>query len=235
MTNIFWFFVLGLLPSILWLVFYYKKDPRPEPKRMVLIFFLYGIIIALPVALLENALTSILGPLETFPPYKIFLYYFFVVALIEELFKYWVFRFGIMKNPEFDEPTDALVYIIAVALGFAAVENILIIFPTTVQLFLKDAIIIIAYRSVSATILHALASANIGFFFALSLFRTHKRKLYLFLGCVLSVFFHALYNFATVLETKTGILVMFSVIFLLFVIVLWEFAKLNKLKSICKI
>ncbi len=235
MTNIFWFFVLGLLPSILWLVFYYKKDPRPEPKRMVLIFFLYGIIIALPVALLENAITSSLEPLETYSLYKIFLYYFFVVALIEELFKYWVFRFGIIKNPEFDEPTDALVYIIAVALGFAAVENILIVFPATVQLFLKDAIIIIAYRSVSATILHALASANIGFFFALSLFRTHKRKLYLSFGCVLSIFLHTLYNFATALEAKTGILVMLSVVFLLFLIVLWEFAKLNKLKSICKI
>lgn len=233
--NLFWFFTLGLLPSIAWLAFYYKKDPRPEPKRMVLIFFLYGIIISLPVALLENAITYSLGTNWIYSLIKTFLYYFFVVALIEELFKYWVFRFGIMKNPEFDEPVDALIYIIAVALGFAAVENILIIFPSTVQLLLKDAIIIIAYRSISATILHALASANIGFFFALSLYKIHKHKIYLYLGCFLSVFLHALYNFATNIEELAGLTIIFLVISILFVLVLWEFSYLKKLKSICNL
>lgn len=233
--NLFWFFTLGLLPSIVWLAFYYKEDPRPEPKRMILVFFLYGIIISLPVALLENAITYNLGSSWTHSLIKIFLYYFFVIALTEELFKYWVFRFGIIKNPEFDEPTDAMVYIISVALGFAAVENILIIFPSTIQLLLKDAIIIIGYRSITATILHALTSANIGFFFALSLYRTHKRKKYLCFGLLVSVFLHALYNFATNIEAIKGIIIIFLVILILFFLVLWEFSRLKNLKSICKI
>ena len=34
--------------------------------------------------------------------------------------------FSMKRNPVFDEPEDAMIYMIVVALGFAAVENILV-------------------------------------------------------------------------------------------------------------
>ena len=229
------FVALGLLPSIIWLLFYLRKDVHPEPKRMVLVFFLFGMIISMPAAFVENSFALAFGEVFHHTLLGIFLYYLLGIALIEELSKYFAFRLGIAKNPEFDEPTDALIYMIIIALGFAAVENILLLFPTTAQVFLEDALIIALFRFVTATILHALASANIGFFFALSLYNTKKRKGLLFSGVCISIFLHALYNFATNIEGKIGATIIVGIIGTLFLVVLWEFAKIRKIKSVCVI
>ena len=43
--------ILGLTPSLIWLVFYYKEGQHPEPKVMMTRAFLMGIIIS-PVAII---------------------------------------------------------------------------------------------------------------------------------------------------------------------------------------
>ena len=46
----------------------------------------------------------------------------------EEVAKYLIIKIRILRDPEFDEPIDAMIYMIIAGLGFAALENILVLF-----------------------------------------------------------------------------------------------------------
>ena len=48
-------------------------------------------------------------------------------ALIEEYVKYFMVKVGGFRNRELDEPCDIMIYMIIAALGFAALENILVL------------------------------------------------------------------------------------------------------------
>jgi RsiW-degrading membrane proteinase PrsW (M82 family) len=97
------------------------------------------------------------------------------------------------KTIELDEPTDAMIYMIISALGFAAIENIFLLTP----LFDKDftATINIAFsRFLGATLLHVLASATIGYYLALALHKPSKTFQLLIHGFILAIILHGLYN-----------------------------------------
>ncbi len=120
--------------------------------------------------------------------------FFLFAAFVEEAVKLLAIKLLILNNPEFDEPVDAMIYMITAGLGFAAIENILVIFqslpsgvPIAFQLW--------ALRFVGATILHALSSGITGYFLGLAWFyRRHSGKL-IFGGLALATLFHFAFNY----------------------------------------
>ena len=129
--------ILGLAPSLIWLLFYLRKDRHPEPKKMVLKVFFWGALMG-PLAIALQILTrwicqptfewsSFMATLDR-SDYRYFLNRVLFAPLIEEYLKYAVVRWRVLKNPAFDEPLDTMIYLIISALGFAAVENLLNIY-----------------------------------------------------------------------------------------------------------
>ena len=47
------YIILAVVPSILWLLFYLRKDKHPEPNKMVIKIFFWGILAALGALLFE--------------------------------------------------------------------------------------------------------------------------------------------------------------------------------------
>jgi RsiW-degrading membrane proteinase PrsW (M82 family) len=237
--------ILGLAPSLVWLLFYLRKDNHPEPKRLVLKIFFWGAAMG-PVAILFQ----IAGRWFCQPTFEWsyffasfgqsdFRYFLNVVLfapIVEEYLKYAVVRKQILKNPAFDEPLDAMLYLIISALGFAAVENLLNIFlapDLTLKLALTQSII----RFLSATFLHTLASGLFGFFIALSLLNLKKRRLFWWGGFLLASGFHSLYNYFAWLIDLNNIFAL-AIAFLLILmgaLVSWQFYNLKKQLSVCKI
>jgi len=120
--------IFAFLPSLIWLVFFLRKDAHPESKKMILKIFLYGVLVALPALFIEKgALQFIRDYIPENSTLFLFLKIFVGVALIEEFMKYLVFKIKVSPSPEFDEPIDAMIYMIIIALGFAAFENFLIL------------------------------------------------------------------------------------------------------------
>lgn len=184
---------LGFLPSLLWLAFFIRRDLHPEPKYLITRTFLMGMIIS-PLAVGLQWLFVGFG--QKFYP-QIFsfdsLHFFLWAALVEEVVKFLAIRFMILNNPEFDEPVDAMIYMITASLGFAAIENILILFKT-VPSGLDSTLQLWALRSVGATPLHALAGALSGYFLALAWFyHSHHKKL-IVIGLMLAGLFHFTFN-----------------------------------------
>src|SRR3989344_6579571 len=119
----------GLAPSVIWLLFFLRKDNHPESNSMILKVFFFGMLAALPAALIELGFAAALQPLKLPLFITEIIYIFFGISLIEELFKYLVVKKKVIKNSECDEQTDIMLYMIISALGFAALENLLILLP----------------------------------------------------------------------------------------------------------
>lgn len=238
--NYLLYLIFGLLPSFIWLAYYLRKDVHPESTKMILKIFFFGMLMSIPAALLE---LGIFEGLQIFGLPEIFtlaLYFFFGVAVVEETFKYLVVKEEVISNPEFDEPLDAMLYMIISALGFAAFENILILFNLGRISPLEKIFTLTAFRFVGATLLHALCSGTIGYFLALSFFAPKKRKGFLFTGFVISIGLHGLYNFSIIqmkeeTETIFSFLIIGLILISLALLVSLGFSHLKKIKSICKI
>jgi protease PrsW len=233
---------LAILPGLLWLFYFLRKDTHPEPKKMILKIFFLGMASALPAALIEGGLQKII-PQELFLGgswqcyFYSFLFIVISVAFIEELAKYSVVRWQVMRSKELDEPVDIIIYMIVAALGFATLENIFIFLaPETFYYTISETLTLASFRFVSATFLHALCSGTIGFFMALSCCEIKHKKILMICGFSIAVLLHGLYNFSimnvegffkfglpTIIILVLAISIYFSIIYL------------KKQKSICKI
>lgn len=233
MSN-FLYIIFGVLPSIIWLLFYLRKDKHPESNRMILKIFFYGMIAALPIILIELGFLEVVkGLILYFPPVLIsILYWFLGVAFIEEFVKYLIIRGKVIKDSEFDEPIDLMLYMIIAALGFAALENILYLLPLGIgEVFFTNIL-----RFLGAVFLHALCSGTLGYFLALSFYYTKKRGRFLILGIAVSTLLHGLFNFSIMeLGGWQGFLIPIIILISLAIFVTYGFKRLKKIKSICKI
>ncbi len=219
--------LLGFSPSLIWLAYYLKKDSRPEPKYMISRVFFLGIVLA-PLAVIaqwafRDAVLSFNPGFQSSSSVAFFLW----AAFIEEAVKFLPIKFAVLHNPEFDEPVDGMIYMIAAALGFAAIENVLVLFqaiPSGAELALQTW----ALRFVGATFLHAVSSAMVGYFLGLSWFyHKHSGKL-IFAGIAVASVFHFLFNF-TLLKGEGPDGFFYSTILLIIVAIVISFL-FNKIK-----
>lgn len=162
---------------------------------------------------------------------------FVVVALVEEVLKYLVVKVKVLSSPELDEPLDVMLYMIIAALGFAALENILLFLsPKVFFLPLGETLGLVGFRWISATFLHALASGILGYFLALSFFRTAQRRKFLFYGIFLATLLHGLYDLSIIkFEGDERLIIPIIILVGSAIFVSFGFRKLKNMRSVCKI
>jgi len=238
--------LFGILPGLLWLFYYLRKDSHPEPKAMILKVFFYGVIITLPVFFIQIWLYQLLSnnlSFQLFLDYPIIvdiIKWFFIIALTEETLKYIGLRFTVLKNSQLDEPIDLMIYMVIVAIGFASLENVLYlsspINSLSFNVILQSNAKISLARFFSATLLHTLCSALLGYFLALSFLRGKQKFLLTTTGIVIATGLHGLFDFSIIkLPTPFNIIIPTTIIIGLMVFVIYGFKELKKLKSICKV
>lgn len=125
MSFLFW---IAVIPPLFLMFKVYQMDKiEKEPTGLLIKLFVFGAITCFPAAFVENFLEE--GILKSILPPSSLLYAvianFIIVAGAEEGFKYLVLKIGTWKHPAFDHRFDAVVYSVAVTLGFAALENIM--------------------------------------------------------------------------------------------------------------
>ena len=167
--------VVGLIPSFVWLMFFLREDEAyPEPKRLLFYVFLSGAATTLFVFGPQFFLSQFLGAIgiEAMSVLGLFL-----LAGIEELFKFVAVYITVAWRKDFDEPLDAMIYMIVASLGFAAMENIASAFQWT-SVFLPQAlgpVEVTSLRFIGATLLHSLSSALVGYYWGLSMVARHAK------------------------------------------------------------
>ena len=238
-NTIFFAFFAGVLPAVIWLVFWLREDAdHPEPPKYVLMTFGYGALavpFALVLQLIFNALFDVTGTegVAAMP----FLSAFAVVcvwAFCEEYVKYRAAWNGGLKKAITDEAVDVPIYMISAALGFAALENSLFLLAPLFDNDIQAFILTTKLRFIGATLVHVASSALIGIFSGYSLFFAKKiHKMYIVGGFVLSVVLHAMFNLFIIKNSQNsfaGFLLIW--IFVVLIIVLFERIKRIKVNTI---
>ncbi|OGZ54365.1 MAG: hypothetical protein A3B25_01730 [Candidatus Ryanbacteria bacterium RIFCSPLOWO2_01_FULL_48_26] len=223
-TIVFSLFV-GFLPGFVWLLFYLKEDMHPEPKRLIALTFVMGMASAAVALVAETVLNS--GIFPVFGIVRLSVASLIIISLVEELAKFGAAYYSVNKSPYFDEPVDAMIYMVAAALGFATIENLGAItgVSTAQGAFISSIFHIASLRFVGATLLHALASACVGYFWALDI-RDFKITKYLYIGLAAATVLHTIFNYLII---QYGDL-MYLLIFLSIVgfFILSDFEKLKR-------
>lgn len=196
----------GVVPSLIWLWFWLKQDKRsPEPTGLIALSFFVGMAVVyfvLPVQKMVVALLpqivdfvdiatsklSIVSPDEQTIEVTLW-------AFTEELAKFAAVFLVAFKSKFFDEPIDAVVYLITAALGFAAMENILYIFKDLTQSGLIEIIGNSNMRFIGATIAHTVSSAIIGIAIAFSFYAPRYIKIFaITISILIASLLHAYFN-----------------------------------------
>ena len=120
----------------------------------------------------------------------------FAWATIEEVLKFAAAYFAALRWRVFDEPLDAIIYLVTAALGFSAVENMLFLFGPLGSGDILRSVVVGDLRFMGATLLHTLASATIGITLALSYYKpVWMRRFSALVGVILAIALHTLFNF----------------------------------------
>ena len=227
--------IASFVPNFVWLALYLREDPNPEPQPLLtLSFFLgmcaTGIALAIEYVILRaaNAATG-LGVMAI---YNAPLYMFLGVALVEESVKFLLVRFVVARSPAFDEPIDAMIYMIVTALGFAFVENVLIIgnalLPTDASV--ADVLRTVMFRFIGANFLHLMASGIVGYFWARGIL-AHARLKFILMGLASAVMIHGTFNSIMIELGGSAYIVSLALLFVFGLVFLRDLELLKQLSS----
>lgn len=214
--------VLGLLPSFGWLAFYLREDLKhPEPKKLIFFTFLAGAFSTVFVLQTQMILNRWIDDLVL--PYG--LVYFLLLAAIEEIFKFLAVYFAVGYRKEFDEPIDAMIYMIVAALGFAAVENV----ASIVQSFnavSTGPLETVTLRFVGATLLHTLSSGLVGYYWGRAMAKKSDYSGLIIRGLIFATLLHAIFNYFIINLESLAVPLIFLIFAALFI--LNDFERLKK-------
>lgn len=135
---------------------------------------------------------------------KLIVFYYFIVAFIEEASKH--FNFVQSSVLEIDSVKNWVLYAIFVALGFALIENMLYLYNYYIQVGLNSELLKLYFmRSTFAVIVHVLSSSIVAYYFSKALLKYKEKdlsfsylKIFLF-GLFVSVILHMIFDVALTL------------------------------------
>lgn len=219
------------VPGIVWFAFFSKKDANPEPKRLIVYTFSAGVFISVFVLIVQYFFQSFIST-----PAQWALISIIGLALIEEFFKFLAAYWAVRKDRAFDEPVDAMIYMIAAALGFATVENIFVIANSLWSITTSPVEIVLettALRLIGATLLHTLSSAIIGYYWAKGFLR-RKEKLFTSWGIIIGTAVHAVFNYLILTFQNKNLLVypsLFLMVIVFFVLIEFDLLKEIRMRT----
>lgn len=220
------FFALlgGIFPALLWLWFWLKEDKkRPEPRGLIMLAFIAGMVAVPLVIPIEQAIKEF--------SVNTTLLIIVLWAATEEIMKYGAAVLIVLRKKAVDEPVDTIIYMITVALGFAALENTL--FLLNPDIGIVDSILTGNLRFLGATLLHVLASAIIGVAMSFSFYKSKlKQKIFRNIGLVLAIILHSLFNFFIINNNEEKILIVFLFVWVGIVILLLFFEKVKHITKL---
>lgn len=213
-------FLIGFVPTLIWLFFWLFEDAaRPEPRRLVARAFAAGMLAVVLVLPLQKLAANY---------FEVGFLLILIWAALEELMKLGLGWIAVLGNRAVDEPVDLPMYLITIALGFAALENTLFLITPLANGEFEHGLITGNLRFIGATLIHVLSTATIGGALAFAFYKGRLYKfIYGFVGVILAITLHALFNFSIISTSADLLLTIFAAVWvgILFLLLLLERVK----------
>ncbi len=249
-TPIIYALLGGVLPAFVWLFYWLREDEKkPEPKSMILLAFVGGII-AVFLSLYLEKLVYVINPDKLFSAdfLKPILNWFkhisviknialnrlLLIALfapfIEEVCKFALAYILVLRSKSNDEPIDPMIYMITIAIGFAAIENVMFLINPMIKNEIIIGFLTGNMRFIGATLLHTVSSVTIGMFIGFNFYDSKFKKfLWTIVGLICAIVVHSLFNFFMTGSSQDSFIAL-EVIWILVIIVLLMFEKIKNVK-----
>lgn len=220
----------GLLPAALWLWFWLKEDSaHPEPRGLIVITFGAGMVSVIITLALQQLTFSFLDRYFQGGTTILFLF----LALIEEAMKFFAAYIVALRNRAFDEPIDAVIYMVTAALGFSALENAIFLFNPLMMGDFVDSVITGNMRFVGASVLHVMTSAIVGLGLAFAFYRPKiVRRRVVLVSLITATILHTLFNLSIMSDNGGNMFVTFLVLWCSVIGLLLFFEKIKRLNQI---
>lgn len=191
MSAIIYATLAGLIPSFIWLFFWTREDVAHPESRFILTLSFFGGMLAVGVAIISEKYVA-----EIFLDTNI---RYIAWAAIEEIVKLAAVAVIALYSLQNDEPIDAMIYCITVALGFAALENAIFILGPLIDGEVIKSIVTGNMRFMGATLVHVVSSAMIGFALGWAFYRNIITKIISTLvGLLVAIALHSAFNIAII-------------------------------------
>ena len=213
----------GIIPCLLWLVFWLREaHDHPEPPRIIMACFVAGMISTLLVYPFEYLVTLFYSE-DSFSALALW-------AFIEEVGKFGVCWLVALRTRFEVRPIDAVIYMLTVGLGFAALENTLYLLTPLASGDALGGFMTGNLRFMGATLLHTLASSIIGVFIAFAFYKKpHQKEEYALVGLIAAGVLHTLFNFFILRGSGAQTFLVFASVWLLIMMLI---VVLEKVKTI---
>jgi protease PrsW len=222
--NFVYALMAGLLPSFIWLYFWSREDIlHPEPRTILAASFLGGSLVVFAAIFAEKYIGTLVADQSS---------RYVLWAIIEEVFKFVAVAFIALRTRANDEPIDAMIYCITIALGFAALENLLFVIGPLANGEVAAGILTGSMRFIGATLVHIVSSAVVGFMVGLVFYRGRAAKITAALiGLVIASGLHAAFNLSIISSTAGDALKSFAWVWGAVVILIILFEEIKAVKK----
>lgn len=212
--------IMAMLPIIFFLGWIYFKDKYDkEPPFKLLQYFILGVVVSIPAIFLELYFTK----LNIFSGIvSMFYTSFFVAAFTEEGLKALILIPVILKDKNFNEKLDGIIYSIFLALGFATIENIIYLTRENIDLYFQLGIT----RGLISIPAHVMFAITMGYYISKYKFsKEDKRSIYLVYSIIIPILLHGVFDFILMIQCRWAIIV-----FIVYIVLLWKI-NLDKLDT----
>ncbi|UWG46917.1 Membrane proteinase of CAAX superfamily, regulator of anti-sigma factor [Halanaeroarchaeum sp. HSR-CO] len=209
------YIVASIVPALVIAFYVWRSDvTMAQPLDSLAITFLLGILFASFAAVANSSLE---GTFAAFGSIGLVLFFYLVVAPVEETVKLLAVRMYGYRQTEFAAVVDGAVYGAVAGLGFAAIENTLYI---TQQYFQTAAIggetpLVATLQTAAVRTFagpgHVIYSAIAGYYLGLAKFNPANRGPIVVKGLLIAAFIHGTYN-VLVSNLGTGLAVLSPVV-----------------------
>lgn len=204
---------LALLPVSCFMIWIYYKDRyEKEPPKTLLKYFLLGIL----VSILSIFIELYLNKLDIFYGLLSSIYIaFFVTAFTEEGLKSIILIPILLREKNFNEKLDGIIYSIFLSLGFATIENIIYLMKEKSELTFSLGIT----RGLISIPSHIMFAITMGYYISKYKFTKddYKKNKYLYFTVIIPILLHGVFDFILMIGYRWAIIV-----FIVYIIFLWK-------------
>lgn len=211
--------VTGFLPSFIWLFFWLRRGRgRNEPPGLIALCFLFGAIAVVCANALERGAVTLTSDKQM---------QIIIWTAIEEILKFSAAYIVALRSMYNDDAVDPAMYMMAAALGFAALENVLYILRPLGAFDYTGSLLTGGLRFFGSTLLHSIASGFVGIVIGLT--PKPLKTMGALLGLAGAIFLHSTFNFYILRNETASFLQIYGY---LWISAIMSFVILEKLRRI---
>ncbi len=221
--SLFWAFLGGMVPTFLWLWFWFNQVKKPESTGFLSLLYVLGmlsVIIVFPIDAFINQ--SGLDRKE----------YLLAFALVEEVVKVALTAIVAFRNKRMNYAGDYTLFLVTLALGFSALENTLYLIHPISENNLSFILFTGNLRFIGATLLHTTCVAIVGNMLGIAYYESRFMKwIHGLFGLLIAISLHAIFNYFILLNTTRSIMIGLAGLWFIGIIVIVIFGRIQKLQG----